>query len=201
LSKVASARDTIAGFGHGVDIVGLTFGQFSLLDLIDATLEITGPADVAVSTWSAGFYDVAAAERFRDCGRIRSIRFVMDSSAKRGQASVTQVDEVFGAGSVRATRLHAKFATVTNDEWQVLVTSSMNLNLNSRCEHFEMTDDSVRAGMFVAFVDGLFDELPAGDTEDRQLPGLHGMAAVEPVRSVRCAPSGAVATGVWRDAG
>jgi hypothetical protein len=33
LSKVAGARDTIAGFGRG---------KFSLLDLVDATLEITG---------------------------------------------------------------------------------------------------------------------------------------------------------------
>ena len=71
LSKFANARDTIAGFGHGMDVVGLTFGQFSLLDLIDAALEITGPADVTVSTWSAGFYDVDAAERFRDSGRMR----------------------------------------------------------------------------------------------------------------------------------
>ena len=49
LSKVAGARDTIRGFGHDMDVVGLTFGQFSMLDLIDATLEITGPADVVVS--------------------------------------------------------------------------------------------------------------------------------------------------------
>lgn len=62
LSKVASARDTIDGFGHGMDVVGLTFGQFSLLDLIEAALELTGPADVTISTWSAGFYDVEAAE-------------------------------------------------------------------------------------------------------------------------------------------
>lgn len=44
-SKVASARDTIRGF---------TFGQFSLIDLIQAALEIAGPADVTISTWSAG---------------------------------------------------------------------------------------------------------------------------------------------------
>lgn len=196
LSKVANARDTIAGFGHGMDVVGLTFGQFSLLDLIDAALEITGPADVAISTWSAGFYDVEAAERFRDSGRIRSMRFVMDSSAKRGQASVTDVDRVFGRGTVRATRVHAKFALVTNDEWSVVITSSMNLNLNPRCEQFEMTDDAARAGMFLGFVDELFSELPEGDTLDRSLPTLLGMEAVEPSRVIECAPSGSVS--LWR---
>ena len=179
-SKVANARDTIRGFGKGMDVVGLTYGQFSLLDLIDATLEITGPADVSISTWSAGFYDVEAAERFRDSGRIRSIRFVMDSSAKRGQASVGDVGQVFGADTVRATRSHAKFALIRNEGWDVLITSSMNLNLNPRCEQFEMTDDPVRAELFAGFVDALWDELPEGDTEDRKLPAARGLDAVQP---------------------
>lgn len=180
LSKVASARDTIAGFDHGMDVVGLTFGQFSLLDLVDAALEITGPADVTISTWSAGFYDVEAAERFRDSGRLRSIRFIMDSSAKRGQATVGDVADVFGPDSIRATRSHAKFVLIRNEAWAVLITTSMNLNLNPRIEQFEMTDDAARADLFAEFADALFDELAEGSTEDRQMPGLHGMNAVQP---------------------
>ena len=180
LSKVASARDTIAGFDHGMDVVGLTFGQFSLLDLVDAALEITGPADVTISTWSAGFYDVEAAERFRDSGRLRSIRFIMDSSAKRGQATVGDVADVFGPDSIRATRSHAKFVLIRNESWAVLITTSMNLNLNPRIEQFEMTDDAARADLFAEFADALFDELAEGSTEDRQMPGLHGMNAVQP---------------------
>lgn len=179
-SKVANARDTIAGFGHDMDVVGLTYGQFSLLDLIEAALEVTGPADVAISTWSAGFYDVDAAERFRDSGWIRRIRFVMDSSAKRGQATVGDVGEIFGRDAVRATRSHTKFALITNDAWSVVITSSMNLNLNPRCEQFEMTDDADRCGMFMGFVDAVWDELPEGDTEDRTLPEARGLVAVQP---------------------
>ena len=180
LSKVASARDTIDGFGHGMDVVGLTFGQFSLLDLIEAALELTGPADVTISTWSAGFYDVEAAERFRDSGLLRSVRFVMDSSAKRGQASVGDVAGIFGADAVRATRSHAKFVLVTNADWSVVITTSMNLNLNPRLEQFEMTDDAERCGMFTDFVDALFAELAEGDTEDRQMPGLSDLDWVQP---------------------
>lgn len=193
-SKVASARDTIAGFGHDMDVVGLTFGQFSLLDLIDAALEITGPADVVVSTWSAGFYDVEAAERFRDSGRIRSIRFIMDSSAKRGQASVGDVAQIFGPETVRATRSHAKFAVITNADWSVVVTSSMNLNLNPRCEQFEMTDDTDRARLFLDFADAVFGELVEGDTEDRQMPSLFDLESVQPNLGIQIA-SGRIRTG------
>ena len=46
LSKVANARDTIEGFDRDTDLVGLTYGQFSLLDLVDATIGITGRSDV-----------------------------------------------------------------------------------------------------------------------------------------------------------
>ena len=184
-SKAAGARDTIAGFGHGMDVAGLTFGQFSLIDLIRAALEITGPADVVISTWSAGFYDVDAAKRFRDDGLLRSIRFVMDAaSMKTGQASVHDVAGLFGADAIRSTRTHAKFALIRNDDWAVVITSSMNLNLNARCEQFEMTDDPARCGMFASFVDALFDELPAGGAKtrngDQSLPSLSGLEAVQP---------------------
>ena len=188
-SKVASARDTIAGFGRDMDVAGLTFGQFSLIDLIQAALEITGPADVTISTWSAGFYDIDAAERFRANGLMRSVRFVMDAaSMKKGQASVYDIADLFGKDAIRTTRTHAKFALVCNDEWDVVITSSMNLNLNPRCEQFEMTDDSERCGMFAAFVDALFEELPAGGAKarngDQSLPLLPGLDAVEPTTGV-----------------
>jgi len=180
LSKTAGAKETIKGFDHNMDIIGLTFGQFSLLDLMEATLEITGSADVIVSTWSAGFYDVNAAQQFRDNGKLRSIRFLMDSSAKRGQATVGDVGDIFGNNNVRATRLHAKFAVITNNQWSVVITTSMNLNLNPRCEHFEMTDDNDRAQLFLDFTNTIFNELTEGDTGDRKFPRLENMTEVIP---------------------
>lgn len=195
LSKVASAADTIRGFGHGMDVVGLTFGQFSLLDLVQATLDVTGPADVAISTWSAGLYDVDAARRFVEDGRIRSIRFLMDSATqKRGQATAVQIADLFGAAAIRTTRLHAKFALVENDEWHVLITTSMNLNLNPRIEQFEMTDDADRAALFGAFVEALFAELPLGATDDRTLPVAAGIVSVAPALGIEI--NTRIATGV-----
>lgn len=189
ISKVANARDTIDGFGHDMDVVGLTYGQFSLLDLLQAALDITGPADVAIATWSAGLYDVDAARNFVEDGRIRSIRFVMDSATqKRGQAAAVDIADLFGADRIRTTRSHAKFVLITNDEWNIVITSSMNLNLNPRCEQFEMTDDPARCGMFMEFVDELFAELPEGATEDRNLPALHNVPGVRPRHGIEVAP-------------
>jgi hypothetical protein len=195
LSKVASARDTIDGFDHGCDILGLTFGQFSLIDLIDAALEISGPAHVVISTWSAGFYDVAAAIRWRDSGRMLTTRFVMDSSEKRGQATPGSVADLFGADNVRTFRSHAKFALISNDDWSIVITTSMNLNLNPRLEQFEMTDDPDRFQLLDEFVTAVWDELPEGSHDDRTLPGIPHMAAVQPTVDIQMAP--AISIGRW----
>ncbi len=194
LSKVANARDTIAGFEQGTDIVGLTYGQFSLLDLIEATLEVTGPADVTISTWSAGFYDVDAAVRFRDNGLLTSCRFLMDSSAKRGQATPGDVAELFGQDSIRTSRSHAKFVLIGNADWQVVITSSMNLNLNPRLEQFEMTDDPDRYAFFMGFVQSVWTDLSEGWVEDRKLPPAVGLEHVEPDLGLEI---GKVTVGQW----
>ena len=96
------------------------------------------------------------------------------------------VVDLLGPESIRTVRSHAKFVVITNDEWNVLITSSMNLNLNPRIEHFDMTDDVERCAMFLAFVDGLFEELPAGGdanasgNQRQTTPVLAGLDAVQP---------------------
>jgi hypothetical protein len=196
LSKVANARDTIEGFDRDTDLVGLTYGQFSLLDLVDATIGITGRAHVVISTWSAGFYDVEEAIRWRDAGRMLSTRFVMDSSDKRRQATPGDVADLFGADNVRTFRSHAKFVLLSNDDgWNVVITTSMNLNLNPRLEQFEMTNDVDRFGFFSEFVEACWLELPEGSTGDRTLPGLPGLVSVQPRVSVEMGSP--IAVGLW----
>ena len=173
ISMAGVAAKSIEGFGKNTDISGLTYGQFSLIDLIQATLDITGPADVTIATWSSGFYDLEAAKNFADDGRIRSIRFVMDSGRqKKGQAGVTDIAELFGEESIITVRTHAKFVIIENEDWDVLITSSMNLNKNIRTEQFDMTDDAARCEAFHAFVNAAFEEAPPSRSFGRVMPGL-----------------------------
>lgn len=184
-SKAANAAATIEGFGHDLDITfAFTNGQFSLLDLIEATLDITGPAHVLISTWSAGFYDVDRAERFRDNGKMLSVRFIMDSSDKRGQAKTGDIATMFGQDAIRTTRTHAKFVVIHNSEWNVVIQTSMNLNKNPRNEQFSMMDCEVTAGVILDIARALWDELPEGATYDRDLAYLKTVESVPAVRGV-----------------
>lgn len=185
LSKVTNARDALADFGRGLETYCLTFGQFSLMDALEAVLEKTGPADVAISTWTAGNADLSrSAEQLR-CGNIRSLRFVADCSfGQRQPGYLAELVRLFGEGAIRTTRTHAKFAVITNDEWSVAVRTSMNLNENPRLENIEVSDDPVLAGFLLQVVDEIFAEELAGDFSTKSRPVLAGIEAVLPIERV-----------------
>lgn len=185
ISKITNARDALAEFDRGMETYCLTFGQFSLMDAVEAILEKTGPADVAVATWTAGAADLSrSAESLRN-GNIRSLRFVVDCSfGQRQPGYLTQVRELFGDDAIRSTRTHAKYAVITNDEWSVAVRTSMNLNENPRLESIEVSDDAELAAFLLRLTDEIFAEEKAGDFRTKSRPVLAGMAGIVPALSV-----------------
>lgn len=151
-----AAAAMIADLQPGDDLYGFTKGQFSLFELLDAILDKTGPANVVVSTWTAADADMRDAYAFIQCGRISSLRLIVDLSFRsRMPELVGMVEEMFG-DSVRVTRTHAKFAMIKNDRWSIVLRTSMNLNQNPRCETFEISDDPSLYAFHEEFVDELF---------------------------------------------
>ena len=67
--RKGSAAEAIKGLEPGgVDVYGLTAGQFSLLELIEAVLDVTGPAELALSTWTAAPSDGLKIKELLDAG-------------------------------------------------------------------------------------------------------------------------------------
>lgn len=140
----------------GCWLLGLTKGQFSLLDLIRAVLNVTGPADVRLSTWSSGIRDAETAAWLLREGRFKSLRLYTDRSfPSRHPAYAARLVHWFGADAIRCTRIHAKVATIKADAWRLLLRSSMNLNRNPRFEQFDLNDSPEAC----AFMDGWLDDL------------------------------------------
>lgn len=195
LSKVTNARDALAEFNRGMETYCLTFGQFSLMDAIEALLEKTGPADVALSTWTAGNADLSRSAEHLHNGNIRTMRFVADCSfGQRQPGYLAELIRLFGAEAIRTTRTHAKFAVITNDSWRVSVRTSMNLNENPRLESIEVTDDPDLADFLLAVVDEIFTEEAIGDFSTKSRPTLAGLDALLPVAQVEMS-HGTVSTG------
>ena len=182
-----TAREAIAPLRKGDRLTGMTKGQFSLLDLIRAILEVTGPADLTLSTWTLGIRDAENAAALTKRGTIRSLRLLTDRSFPTRQPRYcAYVLDAFGDASIRVTNTHAKFAIIRNDGWSVVVRSSMNLNRNPRFEQFDLDEDEALADFFDAHVSEMEDLMPEGfqararevrDAFERALGGTAGDGA------------------------
>lgn len=190
VSKIANAADSLEGFDHGVEVDVLTFGQFSIVDAIEAVLDITGPADVTLSTWTAAEFDLSQIEAQLLRSGIREFRLIVDRSfVSRHPRFVDVIHSKFGEGSVRTTRTHAKFVVITNAEWSVVIRTSMNLNHNPRLEYLQVADDADLAAVYLGVADELFDEEPPGMGGVRRVPELAGVEGVQPTLPVRMGPA------------
>jgi len=151
--------EAVGSIDRGCEIYGLTKGQWSLIDLMEYCLETTGPADVVVSTWTAANADITFANALFKNGALRSLRFLVDFSfPSRQPAYCAALRAAFGDDAVRLTRNHAKFVLILNDEWSLVVRTSMNLNENRRLENFEISDSPEMATFLVEVVDEIFRE-------------------------------------------
>lgn len=149
------ARHVLASakFVRGSEIFGFTKGQFSFVDLIEGVLSFTGPADIVVSTWAASVADLGRLTLFYDDGMISRASFLLDGAFEScNKAAALGLREKFGDDNIRVMPNHAKFALISNDDWHVVIQTSMNLNQNKRMESFTIIDDAELFDVFSGLV-------------------------------------------------
>jgi len=175
-----AAHDCLGKITSGCSIVGVTKGQFSLLDLIRAVSDQVGPAALTVSTWSTGIRDTANLETLIDQGAFTSVSLCLDRSfSGRQPRYVREVIRVWGQENIRMTRNHAKFFMLRNKAWNICCRSSMNLNRNPRLEQFDLDDSAELCDFFAGVIKEIFEQMPAGltrkvDVCDTVFPDLLG---------------------------
>lgn len=157
----------------GMELFGFSKGQFSLVQLVLACLAQTGPADVTVSTWTAARKEIETADRLTKAKAIRSLRWLVDLSFPRRQPQFAQqLREAFGDGCIRVTRNHAKFVLLRNEQWNLVVRTSMNLNSNPRFESWELSDDKGLADFLEGVVRLVFEHATPEEAWTER-PGYH----------------------------
>lgn len=157
----------VRGLAHGCRIMGLTRGEFSLIDLIHSILKKTGSAHIVCCTWSAGIKDVHQVKWMVDTELVRSFRLVTDHSYKTRQKKYAlAIEELFGLENIRTSEIHAKFCLIHNEDWKVCIRTSMNLNANRTCESFELDEDPEVFGFYMRFIEHTFGAMPAGFTSE-----------------------------------
>lgn len=164
--RAKTAREAVGDIYPGCDIYGLTKGQFDLRYLLLEVIKQTGPVALTISTWTAAAGDVEEVARWRNEGLITSVRWVMDYSFQRREPKESlAIREAFGIDSLRVTKNHAKFYTMVNDRWNIAVRTSANLNMNPRCEDFNVVDDPRVVAFLLEFVDAIFNAQRSSDID------------------------------------
>jgi len=157
--------DVLRGFSKDCRILGLTRGEFSLIDLLRSVLKKTGAAHVICTTWSAGIKDAHQVEWLMKDNQVLSFNLVTDHSySSRQRKYAVTIEELFGKENIRTSEIHAKFLLIHNDEYKVCIRTSMNLNANKTCENFELDEDENIFNFYMDFIEGIFGNMPKGFT-------------------------------------
>jgi hypothetical protein len=155
--RLESAAAAIADFSRDVALYGFTKGQFSLIQLITAALEKTGPAALVLSTWTAANQDVTEVLAFCDAGLVTSARWLVDLTfTRRSPQLAHRIREIFGDEAIRVAKNHAKFALIAGGDWRVVIHTSMNLNHNPRFENFEIAHDPALYAFHAQIIDEIW---------------------------------------------
>ena len=164
IGKFSSGPDEcLKKFGKDCRIIGMTMGDFSLIDIIHSTLKRTGPATVVIATWSAGIKDAHQVKWMVDTNLITNLHLLTDHSYKTRQSKyAASIEDLFGKEKIRTSEMHAKFVLIGSDKYNVAIMSSMNLNANKTCELFEIVEDASVYGFLKDFVLHHFDNMEQG---------------------------------------
>jgi hypothetical protein len=162
--KKGTAAQAIGILEKNTDTFILTYGQFSLIDAMLAILDQTGPAHIIVSTWTAAHADLTRSAELLETAEILSFKMIVDRSFQSRQPDYyNHMLMLFGIDSIRAIRTHAKFITIRNDKWNIVVRTSMNLNQNPRLENMEVSENKEFAEFFGQITEDIFAEVDAGE--------------------------------------
>jgi hypothetical protein len=161
--KTNEVNPVIEKVKPGCRLIGLTLGNFSLIDLIHGILKKTGKAHVVCATWSAGIKDANQVRWMLDTDLVYSFRLLTDHSYKTRQHKyAVSIDQLFGRENIRTSEIHAKFTLIHNEMYHIIIRTSMNLNANKTCETFEIDDDIDIFNFYISFVNHTFGTMPSG---------------------------------------
>ena len=188
-----NAAEAVGGLSPGCRIVGLTYGQFSVLDLIKHVLSETGPAELDIATWRLGREDSRHVSWLAcegvDVTRLRVLLGggVRASTGRGRELWASELSGLFSPDQVRVATVHAKWFCVRNGAWSICCRSSMNVNRNRRWEQFDIDDDPDICSLFVGAMDRVFDSPPLWDPSSDQMRAADAMAI--PMRATEVEPA------------
>lgn len=109
-----------------------TSGRYAMQDVLKYVLLQTGPADVSACTWAISTQSVETILQLRDRGYINSFRLWIDPRVKVCKPQALQMLKL--NFPVVIAPVHAKVTCISNDDWKVSVSGSLNFTSSPQPE-------------------------------------------------------------------
>lgn len=107
--------------------------EFSTHELIGHLLTQTGPSAVRISSFSISEIAIRNFFRLQESRQITQLSCLFDFSVKRHKLGLLFFASNV-ASCIRLTKVHAKLIFIDNEEWNLVVVTSANLNNNDKKE-------------------------------------------------------------------
>ena len=177
----ASARDAIGDLAPGVEVFGMTSGNFGLMDILAHVIDQAQATHCVLCTWTAAEKSVQEFLDMVRTAKLQSLRVIADPSLVTRKPEIADaMFAAYGGDSIRLVPLHAKWAVLTGGAVPVTLRTSMNLNHNKRIESFEISTCPDMAAYHVAIADDVFCTAPCLEAASRQSQSQRVLDAVQP---------------------
>lgn len=110
-----------------------TNGAWSMHQMLDYLLQIIGPAELVMSTWTITEDPARTLLNLKQSGQITAIHALFDYRVRERSAGAHQILSSI-CDSLALGKCHAKVTVLTNDQWSVSIVGSANFSRNRRME-------------------------------------------------------------------
>lgn len=125
--------DSLTNLTHNAVVLLSSEGEWSLHDLLHRLLSFTGPADVAIASFSISEEAIRCFFSEIESGKIKTLRCLLDYTMRSHKIDLMMFLEIV-ATDVRTSPNHSKIILIENDTWKVAVIGSANFTPNPRLE-------------------------------------------------------------------
>lgn len=112
-----------------------SYAMWSSHEVLRAILEIIGPAQLHLTTWSIAENPVRQLVAMRDAGMITDITMLLHERSPKNHPAAWQLVQ-HAIPKVRLVKIHAKILVLQNKDWGVNVVTTANLNRNKNIEYY-----------------------------------------------------------------
>lgn len=131
--------------------------HWSMHHLLKYLVELAGPAEVALTSWTITEAPVRSILKLMDAGRITQLQCVFDERVRKHNANAAQLAEA-NIAEVAFTGIHAKCMVVRGAERSFTVCSTANITRNKRIELYWLSTHRPVATFHAAFIASLITE-------------------------------------------